>query len=115
MDEVSVSGETRVCEVNGTGSILNYSLVPGHFGVQTHPPGSVSGGTAEENAAIALSVLNGEKGPARDVVLANAALGIHVSGKGADLIGSTAMAAASIDSRRAANVLKKLVEFTNRT
>jgi anthranilate phosphoribosyltransferase len=63
---------------------------------------------------IARQVLSKERGPARDVVVANAAFGIYVSGKAKSLEEGTAMASESIDSGRAMTKLSGMVEFTNR-
>lgn len=114
MDEVSVSGETTVFEVGAKRDLRKYSLGPANFGLAARPAGAVRGGTADENAVIARRVLEKERGPYRDVVVANAALGIYVSGKSPGLLEATAMAGESIDSGRAAETLKRLVDRTNR-
>jgi anthranilate phosphoribosyltransferase len=61
-----------------------------------------------------MSILNGEPVPGRDIVLANAALGIHVAGRAGDLKEATRLAEESIDSGRARRTLKNLIEFTQR-
>ncbi|HUI64891.1 MAG TPA: anthranilate phosphoribosyltransferase [Bacteroidota bacterium] len=114
MDEVAVSGETTVFEVEQTMDTRTYSVSPEHFGLPGHPQASIAGGTAEENAAIALKILNKEQGPHRDVVIANAAFGIYVAGRAPDLAQGSAMAAESIDSGNALHKLKRMVEYTNR-
>jgi anthranilate phosphoribosyltransferase len=114
MDEVSVSGATTVFEVGSKSNMRKYSLAPGNFGLTERPVGAVRGGSADENAAIARRVLDKERGPYRDVVVANAALGIYVAGKAAGLMEASAMAGESIDSGRAGETLKRLVEHTNR-
>jgi anthranilate phosphoribosyltransferase len=115
MDEVSVSGATRVYEVAEGSDVRSYRITPGDFNMPTHRAGAVGGGTPEENAAFARRVLAGEEGPLRDVVIANAAVGLYVAGKGKSLAEGSAMAAESIDSGRAADVLARLVEFTRRS
>ena len=57
------------------------------------------------NSAITLSVLGGEPGPARDVVLLNAGAALFVAGRAADIGEGVAMAAASIDTGRGADVV----------
>ncbi len=61
-----------------------------------------------------MRILDGEPVPGRDIVLANAALGIHVAGKAGDFKEATNVAAESIDSGRARQTLKNLIEFTQR-
>jgi anthranilate phosphoribosyltransferase len=113
MDEVAVSGETSVFEVTTDSPTRTYRISAGTFGLPDRPGSSVVGGTPEENAEIALRVLRKEPGPERDVVLANAAVGIYVAGKAKDLAEGSARAAESIDSGKAMMTLKRLVEFTN--
>ena len=66
----------------------------------------------EENAAATRAVLEGEKGPRRDLVVLNAAAAIMVGGKAGDLAGGVAAAEQAIDSGSAAAVLARLVSFT---
>jgi anthranilate phosphoribosyltransferase len=113
MDEVAVSGETSVFEVNGDSPTRTYTVSASTFGLPDHPGASVVGGSPEENAEIALRVLEKHRGPHRDVVLANAAVGIYVAGKAKDLQEGSAKAAESIDSGRAMQTLRRLVDFTN--
>ena len=114
MDEVSMSGGTKVFEVGVAGLMRTYSLDPASFGLSERPAGTVRGGDAGENALIALRVLDGEKGAYRDVVVANAALGIYVAGKANELLHATTLAEEAIDSGRARETLRNLVERTNR-
>jgi len=79
----------------------------------TRPLQAVQGGNAVENAGFARQILQKENHPARDFVVANAALGIYVAGKAATLKEGVARAAESIDSGRACDVLNNLVEYTN--
>ena len=113
MDEVALSGETSVFEVTEAGGREEYSLRPSDFGLPTYPLSSILGGSTEENAGITYSILNGEHGAPRDVVVANAALGIYVSGRAPSLPECRALAEESIDSGNALGTLKTLVEVTN--
>lgn len=115
MDEVTVAGRTSIAEVNGTEKRRDFDVTAVDFGLVASPAGSFGGGTPEENAGIAMRVLRAEPGPYRDIVLANAALGLYVAGKSQDLPGGTARAAESIDSGRALAMLEKLKEHTNRS
>ena len=80
------------------------------------PPGragDLSGGDAEENAAIIRTVLDGERGPRRDAVVVNAAAAVAVSGLTDSLDEGVERAAAAIDSGEAGQLLERLVEFTS--
>src|ERR1700674_4557833 len=71
LDEISLAGETMVAEVRD-GAIRRFTVTPDEFGVARAPLESIRGGTAAENAAIIRGVLEGEPGPARDIVVVNA-------------------------------------------
>jgi anthranilate phosphoribosyltransferase len=111
VDEISITGPTRVIEVSD-GSTSEEFLSPGDFDLQTAELGDVTGGTPEENATATRAVLEGEKGPRRDIVVLNAAAAILVGGKAEDMGGGVAAAQEAIDSGAAAAVLARLVSFT---
>ena len=74
----------------------------------------MQGGDSETNATIIRGILEGEPGPKRDIVVANAAAALFVSRKAIDLKSAVAMAVESIDSGSARRKLEKLIEFTAR-
>ena len=114
MDEIALSGETRVFEVNGSKPTRSYAVGPQHFGLEPRPLSSLQGGDAEQNAGIAMKILQGERSPSRDVVVANAAFGIYISGKASELKDASLLASESIDSGRALRVLNNLIAFTGK-
>lgn len=113
LDEVALSGGTNVQEVREHESLREYHLQPEDFGFSKITTESIRGGDKQTNAAIALNVLKGEIGPARDVVIANAALGIVVSGKAASILEGKQKAEESIDSGKALEKLQKLINYTD--
>jgi len=114
MDEVTLAGETEVCEVNGFDELLQYMVTPERFGLEATSLETIRGGGPEENARIARAILDGERGPSRDIVVANAAFGLYVAGKSPDLESGSLRAAEAIDSGAARQSLRRLVEFTER-
>lgn len=114
MDEVALSSNTSVLELDEGGMIRSYSVSPGELGFDLQPLSGIRGGEKEANAEIALRVLNREPGPSRDIVIANAAFGLYVSGKAKTIQEGKAMAAESINSGRALSKLNELIEYTNR-
>jgi anthranilate phosphoribosyltransferase len=117
MDEISVAGESKVWEL-WDGEITDYLVSPQDFGLARAGVETLKGGTPQENALILRSVLEGEKGPRRDVVLMNAAAGIvvgnrtrHPSGLPALKEGAE-MAQEAIDSGRALEKLEKLIKLS---
>src|SRR5664280_1121617 len=113
MDEVTLSGSTGILEVNGMGELSAYKVDPTDFGLPVSALDSIQGGDKEANATIALSILRREASPARDVVVANAAMGLYVAGKAVTLPDGKDMAVESIDSGRAMEKLQYLITMTS--
>lgn len=114
LDEITLSGETQVNEISGNDSIKEYKLRPSDFGLPDYSKDNFMGGDKNSNANIALEILKGKKSPARDIVIANSALGIYISGKASDLHDAKKQAEESIDSGKAFDKLQKLIEYTNK-
>ena len=106
LDEVSVTDKTKVSRWKDS-EIDNFSIAPEDFGIWRTTIDHIRGGNKEDNAAITLSILKGEKGPKRDIVLMNSAVALVVGGKTEDFKDAFSIAADSIDSGMA---LKKLAE-----
>jgi anthranilate phosphoribosyltransferase len=112
-DEVTLSGVTDLYELSSGQEVSTYEVNARTFGLDSAPNGVLEGGTAEENAGTLLSILRGERGPRRDVAVANAALGIYVAGKADDLAEAREKATEAIDSGMALKKLERLREATN--
>jgi anthranilate phosphoribosyltransferase len=108
IDEISTTGYTKVLEVRG-GTVNTFYIHPVEFGLPKATAGELQGGDASENAAIVRGVLEGKKGPARDVVLFNAGAALCIAGRAATVRDGIAQAANAIDSGAAAGTLDKMV------
>ena len=106
-DEISLTGKTIVTEAKGE-EIINYTVSPEDFGFKRCLPEDIAGGDAGKSAELSLSVLNGEKSPLRHAVILNAGAAIYVSGKASNIKEGIEMAAESIDSKKALNILNSL-------
>ena len=113
LDELSTTGYTKVSESHGK-AVLTFYVHPSDFGLAKATPESLKGGDAAKNAAIVRAVLSGEAGPQRDVVLLNAGAALFVAGNADHVTMGIAKAAAAIDSGAATNVLKQLIDVSNR-
>jgi len=112
MDEITLTGETMVAEVTKDG--VNLSRVsPEQFGLTRCDMAALRGGDADANAVIVKSVLAGEHGPRRDIVLLNAAFALMAANRTATPAEGMALAAEAIDSGRALQQLVKLAALTN--
>lgn len=112
VDEISMAANTYVAEFNNYGDIIEYELDPKNYGFKLCSHEDLVGGTPDVNKEIALDILNGVKGPKRDVVVLNSACAIHVA-TGRTISESVKIANDVIDSGKALATLDKLVEVTN--
>jgi anthranilate phosphoribosyltransferase len=112
LDEVSVSGPTRVIEVRH-GATEEWFTTPEELGFTEAPIELIAGGSPAENAAVVRSVFDGsEQGPARDVVLANAGAAILAADGAESLQAGIGRAREAIDSGAATDVLERLTVLT---
>lgn len=113
MDEISTVSDTTVAELKD-GEVSVYTVTPEQFGLKRAQKEDIVGGLCEENAKITKAILSGEKGPKRDIVLLNAGAALYIAGRAATIKDGMELAAESIDSGKAMEVLDKLVAFTNK-
>jgi anthranilate phosphoribosyltransferase len=113
MDEISFSGDTYVAELKD-GKVSEYVLNPQQFGMGLHRAESIRVQNAEESKVIILAVLDGQPGPARDIVLLNAGAAIYVAGQATSLQDGIARAAQVIDDGTARAKLQQLIELSGR-
>ncbi len=113
LDEISMSSPTAVCEFRD-GWFRSYTIEPEDFGFERCLKDDLKGGTPEENAGIALAILNGEKGPKRDTVLMNAGAALYTGGKADSIEDGIGLAAEMIDSGKALDTLNRFIEASCR-
>jgi anthranilate phosphoribosyltransferase len=104
LDELSLAGPNRALLVEGQ-RVSELSIDPVELGLKRASAAAVVGGDAQLNAAIALSVLGGEPGAPRDIVLLNAAAALWVSGLATDMADGLQRAMEAIDSGKASEVV----------
>jgi anthranilate phosphoribosyltransferase len=107
LDELSLAGPNHALLVEGR-EVSELWIDAAELGLDRAPSSALAGGDAQLNSAIALSVLGGEPGAARDVVLLNAGAALFVAGRAVDIGEGIALAAESIDSGRGAEVVTAL-------
>ena len=112
LDEISLCGPTKVAELRH-GEVKEYTLEPEKLSFKIYPLEALHAGSATESAAIIKRVFQGEKGPARDVVLLNSGAALYVSGKAETFEHAIRVAADSIDSGKARQKLEHLAHLTN--
>ena len=111
MDELTITGPSQVWELKD-GSVTEYAFTPDSVGLQTADAGTLAATSPDDSAATVRSVLGGTHGPARDVVLLNAAAALAVGDAAQSLSDGVALASESIDSGAASRVLTGLAELS---
>ncbi|MDO5070445.1 MAG: anthranilate phosphoribosyltransferase [Neisseria zoodegmatis] len=114
LDEITITGPTRVAELHN-GSISEYYISPDQFGLAVRPNLDdirVSGST--ESLAMMNSVLAGEAGAARDIVLLNAAACLYAGDVVPSLQDGVAAAAEAIDSGKAKAKQQEFIAHTQK-
>ena len=113
LDELSVTSPSSVLEVRGDGTgefeVRDWRLDPATLGFAPATMADLRGGDAAFNAGVIRTVLEGERGPRRDIGVLNAAAGLVVADRVDDLEAGVALATESVDSGRALAVLDALV------
>jgi anthranilate phosphoribosyltransferase len=112
LDELTTTSVSHVAVLD-RGRISTFRISPRNAGLPDARPEDLTGGDAIENAAHIRAVLQGNRGPLRDIVLLNAAAALLVVGKANSLREAVAIAAESIDSGKAKAVLDALVELSH--
>jgi anthranilate phosphoribosyltransferase len=112
LDELSLGGPNVALLVEGR-SVTEITIDPISHGLPRADRATLAGGDAQLNSAIGLSILGGEPGPARDVVLLNAGAALFVAGRAADVGEGIEIAAAAIDSGAAAELVTASAVFAD--
>jgi len=111
LGELTITGPSTVFAVQH-GGVSRMELSPADFGLKPQHAADIAGGDVERNRAIAESILRGERGAARDIVLMNAALALVAAEKAADFREGVMRAEESIDSGAARTKLSQLREIS---
>lgn len=113
LDEITLCSSTTICEISN-GKLNSFFLTPEQLGFKRCKKEDLVGGEPDVNAQIALNILNGEKGPKRDIVVLNSAVCLYMSHNNVTLRECVKMAEDIIDSKKALKQLEKFKEASNR-
>jgi anthranilate phosphoribosyltransferase len=111
LDEISTTGYTKISECRG-GAVNTFYVHPDDFGVAKAAPADLRGGDAADNAVIARAILDGQTGPARDIVVLNTAAALLIAGHSATIREGLTHASEAIDSGRARAALDRLIAIS---
>ncbi len=112
LDELTTTSPSMVLDVHD-GEVRESRLDPTVHGIARATRDDLRGGDPAESAGIARSVLDGEQGPKRDVVLLNAGAALEVAGVASDIDEGLRLSAASIDEGKAAGTLERWIAVSN--
>ena len=115
LDEIAIHDETTVAEVDGE-EIEEYTVEPADLGLERAKIETVAGGSPEENAADLRAILEGEeRGPKREIILANAGAAVYIAGEADSLEDGVEIVAEAIDSGAAAERLAAMQTAATRS
>ena len=112
LDEITVTAPTSVA-ILYEGEIKECTITPDDFGLNLAKPEDLKGGNAEQNAEALLDLLKGKKSAYRDIVLANTAAVLAISGQVDDLKKGVKLASENIYNGSVHNNLYDYIKFTN--
>jgi anthranilate phosphoribosyltransferase len=112
LDEITTAGTTAVAALEN-GVVRSFEIAPEDVGLPRIKPEVLRGGDADTNAEALKAVLEGIKGPYRDVAVLNAAAALVVAAKARDIAHGVALAQHSIDSGGAEASLDRLIAISN--
>jgi len=113
LDEISTSGDTMVGELKD-GQINEYILNPGQFGLELYDRRAITVTTVDESKAMIVAVLEGQPGPAHNIVALNAGAAIYVAGRADSHKAGVEKASQVIKSGAAKHKLEEFVAFTQK-
>lgn len=111
MDEITIAAATRIWQLSD-GAVSEYAVTPESLGLRRAPIDAIRATDAAQSAAILRAALDGRPGPARDIVLMNAAAALLAADKAPSLQDGIAAAAQSIDDGSAQQRLNDFIAIS---
>ena len=112
LDELSTFGPSFIARLQ-KGAVTIEQLHPEKLGIPLAASAALYAGTPHESASVIRNVLDGHRGPPRDIVVLNAAAAALVAGKAEEWREGLVLAQKSIDEGRAKAALEALVRTSN--
>jgi anthranilate phosphoribosyltransferase len=107
LDEISTAGYTKISECRH-GAVNTFYLHPTDVALPTATLAALQGGSAQDNARIIGRILDGERGPARDVVVLNAGAALFIAGAASSIDDGMRQAARCLDRGDGRRTLDRL-------
>lgn len=114
IDEISMSSETKVCEILDKENLKSYTISPKDFGYDFCDKKELEGGSVKENAEIIRNIFNlKDNGAKRKAVCMNAGAGFYIAGKVKNIKEGVQMAESLIDEKKAFEKLEDFIKESN--
>lgn len=112
LDEITTTDKTYIAKLEND-IISKETLTPESFGLEKAAPEDLKGGTPAENAQALKDILLGKKNAYRDIVVANTAAVLNISGQNTNLSEAVLNAQTQLDNKKAYDIFNKYKDFTN--
>lgn len=114
IDEISISSETKVCEILDKENLKSYTISPKDFGYDFCDKKEIEGGSVKENAEIIRNIFNlKDNGAKRKAVCMNAGAGFYIAKKVKNIKEGVQMAENLIDEKKAFEKLEDFIKESN--
>lgn len=114
IDEISMSSETKVCEILDKENLKSYTISPKDFGYDFCDKKELEGGSVKENAEIIINIFNlKDNGAKRKAVCMNAGAGFYIAKKVKNIKEGVQMAESLIDEKKAFEKLEDFIKESN--
>ena len=114
IDEISMSSETKVCEILDKENLKTYTISPKDFGYDFCDKKELEGGSVKENAEIIRNIFNlKDNGAKRKAVCMNAGAGFYIAKKVKNIKEGVQMAENLIDEKKAFEKLEDFIKESN--
>lgn len=114
IDEISMSSETKVCEIEDKNNLKSYMISPKDFGYDLCDKKELEGGSVKENGEIIRNIFNlKDKGAKRKAVCMNAGAGFYLAGKVKNIKEGVKIAENLIDEKKALEKLEDFIRESN--
>lgn len=114
IDEISMSSETKICEIEDKNNLKSYTISPKDFGYDLCDKKELEGGSVKENGEIIRNIFNlKDKGAKRKAVCMNAGAGFYLAGKVKNIKEGVKIAENLIDEKKALEKLEDFIRESN--
>ena len=114
IDEISMSSETKICEILDKENLKSYTISPKDFGYDFCDKKELEGGSVKENAEIIRNIFNlKDNGAKRKAVCMNAGAGFYIAKKVKNIKEGVQMAESLIDEKKAFEKLEDFIKESN--